>query len=267
MPPPTGTGAPALPLQWPRALLERVRSHVPRQLRRMGAKLAAWDHAEDQGEAGTAAQRGRLRYWLPFAIVAVSVGAAAMGWQASVADERAAHHDVVSRQDLVRLSQIKLQKLQTVDAELRTYGEYERYALLAREQARDALTATGSERRRLWAAARVNDAVAQSLSGQLRLAGHAPGSRRPYDVQVALARAESGDSDLSSVEPNARRAEARDQRSRSLHMTGLAVLYVAGLVFFTLAAVTAGRRARTFAALGATFAVAAFAAFPMVRWG
>ena len=50
-------------------------------------------------------------------------------------------------------------------------------------------------------------------------------------------------------------------------MTGLAVLYVAGLVFFTLAAVTGGRRARTFAVLGATFAVAAFAGFPMVRWG
>jgi len=42
---------------------------------------------------------------------------------------------------------------------------------------------------------------------------------------------------------------------------------VAGLVFFTLAAVTGGRRARTFAVLGATFAVAAFAGFPMVRWG
>ena len=97
--------------------------------------------------------------------------------------------------------------------------------------------------------------------------GDIQGSRRPYDVQAALARAESGDPDLSSVEPNTRRAEARDQRSRSLHMTGLAVLYVAGLVFFTLAAVTGGRRARTFAVLGATFAVAAFAAFPMVRWG
>ena len=267
MPPPSATGAPALPVRTPRALLERVRSHVPRQLRRMGAKLAEWDHAEGEREQGTEAQRGRLRYWLPFAIVAVSVGAAAMGWQASVADERATHHDVVSRQDLVRLSQIKLQKLQTVDAELRTYGEYERYALLAREQARDALSAGGSERRRLWASAAANEALAQSLYGQLRLAGDIPGSRHPYDVQAALARAESGDPDLSSVEPNARRAEARDQRGRSLHMTGLAVLYVAGLVFFTLAAVTGGRRARTFAVLGATFAVAAFAGFPMVRWG
>ena len=107
-----------------------------RQARRVGPRRGR----TGGGHRGAA---GRLRYWLPFAIVAVSVGAAAMGWQASVADERATHHDVVSRQDLVRLSQIKLQKLQTVDAELRTYGEYERYALLAREQARDALSARG----------------------------------------------------------------------------------------------------------------------------
>jgi hypothetical protein len=49
-------------------------------------------------------------------------------------------------------------------------------------------------------------------------------------------------------------------------MTGLAVLYVAGLVFFTLAAVTGGQRARTFAVLGAILAVVAVAAFPVVRW-
>src|SRR3954453_2536193 len=174
---PTGTGAVAMPLRWPRALLARVSAHVPGQLRRIGAKLAEWDRAD--GEEATAAQRGRLHYWLPFAIVAVSVGAAAMGWQASIADERATPHDVVSRQDLVRLSQIKLQKLQGVDAELRTYGDYERSALLALEQARDAAAATGAEGRRLAAAARVNAGLALSLFDQLRLAGDEPGSRRP----------------------------------------------------------------------------------------
>jgi hypothetical protein len=251
-------------LRWPRALLARVSAHVPGQLRRIGAKLAEWDRAG--GEEATAAQRGRLHYWLPFAIVAVSVGAAAMGWQASVADERATHHDVVSRQDLVRLSQIKLQKLQGVDAELRTYGDYERSWLLALEQARDAAAATGAERRRLSTDARIDAGLARSLYKQLRLAGDAPGSRRPYDVQSALVQAETGDADLSSVEPNTLRVEARDQRDRSLHMTGLAVLYVAGLVFFTLAAVTGGGRARTFAVLGALLAVFAVAAFPFVRW-
>jgi hypothetical protein len=264
MPTPTGIGAVAMPLRGPRALLARVYAHVPGQLRRIGAKLAEWDRAD--GVQDTAAQRGRLRYWLPFAIVAVSVGAAAMGWQASVADERATHHDVVSRQDLVRLSQIKLQKLQGVDAELRTYGDYERSALLAAEQTRDATATTGPESRRLSADARVNAGLALSLSEQVRLAGDFPGSRRPYDVQAALVQAETGDADLSSVEPNALRVEARDQRNRSLHMTGLAVLYVAGLVFFTLAAVTGGRRARTFAVFGALLAVVAVAAFPFVRW-
>lgn len=263
MPTPTGIGASAMPLRWPRALLTRLSAHVPRQLRRIGAKLAEWDRAE--GEDGTAT-RGRLHYWLPFAIVAVSVGAAAMGWQASIADERATHHDVVSRQDLVRLSQIKLQQLQGVDAELRTYGDYERSWLLALEQARDASVSTGAEGRRLAAAARVNAGLALSLFDQLRLAGDEPGSRRPYDVQAALVQAETGDADLASVEPNALRVEAREQRNRSLRMTGLAVLYVAGLVFFTLAAVTGGRRARTFAVLGVLLAVAAMAAFPFARW-
>ena len=56
MPTPTGIGASAMPLRWPRALLTRLSAHVPRQLRRIGAKLAEWDRAE--GEDGTAT-RGR----------------------------------------------------------------------------------------------------------------------------------------------------------------------------------------------------------------
>ena len=146
----------------------------------MGAKLAEWDHAEGEREEGTEAQRGRLRYWLPFAIVAVSVGAAAMGWQASVADERATHHDVVSRQDLVRLSQIKLQKLQTVDAELRTYGEYERYLRSSRASRPATLGRSGGARApRLSADARVNlgaGAVGLRASCVWRAISPAPGA-------------------------------------------------------------------------------------------
>lgn len=263
----SATPAPAIGIAWPRALLERVCARIPGRVRRLGEKLAEWDRATDEGRDDASAWARRLRYGLPFAIVAVSIGAAAMGWQASVAEERATHHDVVARQDLVRLSQIKLQKLQTVGADLRAYGDLERSTLIAQEQFRDARTGPKATRRRLDADGSVNAAVAVSLAEEHHwLAGGAPGSREPYDVRAALTQAETGDADLSSVEPNLLRAEARDQRDRSLRLTGLAVLYVAGLVFFTLAAVTGGRRAFAFAALGVVAALAAAAAFPIVRW-
>ena len=196
-----------MPLRWPRALLDAC-TRTSRASCAGSAPSSPSGTTPRAREEGTAAQRGRLRYWLPFAIVAVSVGAAAMGWQASIADERATHHDVVSRQDLVRLSQIKLQKLQGVDAELRTYGDYERSWLLALEQARDAGAVTGPERQRLSADARANlgaGAVGLQASCVWRAISPAPGARTTCRPRSFRLRAGTPTSRASSRTPCASR--------------------------------------------------------------
>lgn len=233
-------------------------------------KLAEWDEpGEDEAESD------RLHDWLPFAIVAVSLGAAVMGWQGSVADERATHKDEVSRQDLVRLAQLKLNNVQTVDADIRVFGEVEQHNLQARELRRDARRVSGPQRLRLAAEAGRERAVARSLAQNLLRYSNvgpqlSPDRRalagRPYDVRSALALAESGNEEMASLEPNPLRAAAKRERAKGLHLTGLAVLFIVGLVFFTLAAVNRGGRAQMFASLGATAAVAALILFPIVRF-
>jgi hypothetical protein len=251
-----------------------VRAHLVDLIRTVGAKLAQWD-AADAAEPAADSDRSSaipsksdwLRDWLPFAIVAVSVGAAAMGWQASVADERATNKDEVSRQDLVRLQQLRLEKVQAVDAEIRMFGSLEQHLLLAKELRRDAMRAGGSERHRLASEERVEQAAARSLAAQLTFFDRERVLKgEPYNAQVARVTAESSDVDMASLEPTPLRLAARSQRTMGLRLTGLAVLFVMGLVFFTLAAVNQSRRAQMFAGLGATAAVSALALFPIVRF-
>jgi hypothetical protein len=251
----------------PRAAVRELWAQTSKSARAVTATLARWDGAEDEDRGdGQPPPRDWLHRWLPFAIVLVSVGAGAAGWQASVADERATRHDEVSRQDLVRLTQVKLAKVQSVDADLQAYGRYERHALLATELRRDARRATQPLRGWLADEARTNRLSATSLLDELEFGGALPDTREPYDATYALVLAETGDADLSSVEPNRQREEARDQRTMGLHLTGLAVLCIVGLVFFTLAAVTRGRRAYAFAGLGTSVAIVAAGLFPLVRW-
>ena len=141
MPPPSATGAPALPVRSPRALLERVRSHVPRaaapngrQARRVGPRRGRTG-AGHRSAAGPPALLAALRD-------RGGVGRRGRDGVAGLGRRRARD---APRRGLAPGPRPALAdqapEAETVDAELRTYGEYERYALLAREQARDALSA------------------------------------------------------------------------------------------------------------------------------
>jgi hypothetical protein len=255
---------------------------------RVRRKLEEWDGAGSHPSA--TGQSSGLRRWLPAAIVSVSLGAAAMGWQASVADERATHKDELSRQALVSQQQIELQKIQAVDSQLRVFGEFERYSLLAHALQHEARLA-GSQRRDILTREATSDLrVAGSLTPQLPLAAEVRFGKG-YDVRTALTYLRSSDRRLSSLEPNRLRFAARSQRDRGLHLVGLAVLFIVALVFFTFAAVTSRRRTVNrrqlalfrptvlagamdgpgavtywFAAAGAAVAAASLVLFAIVRW-
>lgn len=238
----------------------RVRALVSARFRPIREKLAKWD-----GEGFEPDQSPNwLHRWLPVAIVLVSLGAAAMAWQASVAEERATHKDVLSRQDLVREQQIDLEKVQEVDSHLRVFGEFERSRLLAGLLQRDSARIGGAAGRRLANEAQANWAVSDSLALQL-VGAPGIGSRAPFDVRAALRATKTGDRALSSLEPNRLRASARHQRTLALNLAGLLVVFIVALVFVTAAAVSRSALSYLFAGSGGVAALVATVLFIVVR--
>jgi hypothetical protein len=207
-----------------------------------------------------------LHKLLPFAIVLTSVGAATMAWQASVAEERATHADVLSRQDLVREQQIRFQKVQEVDADLRVFGQWERSFLLSDQLSRELRVLPRRERGDLNTQAVAERNVADALEQDLVPGPWIANANTAYDVRQALRITETGDPELSSLEPNRRRGLAKDERELALHLTGLLVLFVVALVFVTTGAVMRSRRAYWFAATGTVCALVATVLYFPVRF-
>lgn len=203
---------------------------------RVATALSRWDGAGFSEESDR--DSDRLHRTLPALIVLVSLAAATMGWQASVQDERATQKDEVSRQDFISLQQIRLQRTKQVDADINLFGTFEQYYLLgqsARDQAREL---RGDKRRTLAQEGGADSKIADTLENQILYPAAVRSPRNPYDVRAAIVEAESSDPGLSSLEPNVFRAQAKADRTRALHLVGLAALFVAALVFFTCAAVT-----------------------------
>src|SRR5436305_11476442 len=72
-----------------------------------------------------------VHLWIPLAIVLVSVCAAIVGWRASLADESATHLEELSRQDLVQQQQLLIQDNDSVDTDIRTFGQFAQNSHLA----------------------------------------------------------------------------------------------------------------------------------------
>src|SRR3954462_2119937 len=72
-----------------------------------------------------------VHLWIPLAIVLVSVCAAIVGWRASLADEKATHYEELSRQDLVQQQQQLIQDNNSVDSDVRIYGQLAEESALA----------------------------------------------------------------------------------------------------------------------------------------
>jgi hypothetical protein len=214
----------------------RVHRLVAHRLDRVKLKLVEWDSAPEEREDSKS--KG-LRHWLPALIVLASLAAATMGWQASVADERATTKDELSRQDLVVQQQVELQKIQQIDSDIRLFGQTVQEGYLAGAAQSAAKYSDGQAKRLLAAEASGDTDVATWLDTQIQ----APQAvtlkpKLEYNVRTALLSTRSGDPVLTSLEPGTLRAEAQMQRTRGLHLVGLAALFIVALVFFTCAAVT-----------------------------
>jgi hypothetical protein len=238
--------------------------------------------AGDPTHNGRVATHERLHNWIPLAIVIASCLAAVMGWRASVLEEDATHSDELSRQELVQQQQLLVQDNQSVDADISIFGQFVQDSLLAQSLRRDAARGKSPNellqtqaQGQLEAAGELGSAIENENyafdpsnpmnNGALNLDGsYAVGN--PYGASSALTYAENGDYDLHGLVPAALHAQATSQRGRALAYTGLAALFIAALVFFTMAAVTSAAPTIVFALSGAVVLLAGLSLFAVTQF-
>jgi hypothetical protein len=246
-----------------------------------GASTPA-SHGTGQAESDLASLIKVVHNWLPIAIVIVSVLAAVMGSWASVTDEHATRSDELGRQDFVSQQSALLFDVQQVDSDLRLFGTYEQYSLLGQGLLADTEKVGGREGQALAREGQADVEVARSLGGQMSTLGYSPaipenfsslqanGAYRagnPPDASTALRQELGGDSNLAALEPDRLHARAQAQRATGVRLVGVAALFIAGLVFFTFAALTRALYPVWFSACGIAVAMVALALFLIVEVG
>jgi hypothetical protein len=238
-------------------------------------------------DSGRASLTDRLHDWLPIAIVVVSVFAAVMGWLASVADEHATRSDELGRQDFVSQQSALLSDTQQVDSDLLLFGNYEQYSLLGQRLLVDANKLGGTDGQSLAREGRADIEVARGLGSQMSSLSYSPAMPYDYSIPVgggylqpsgtyqagnppdaasALASVLSYDPSLVTLAPNRLHAQAQAQRERGVELVGVAALFIAGLVFFTLAALSRGLRTVWFSTCGLAVALVAVVLFPLAQF-
>jgi hypothetical protein len=219
-----------------------------------------------------------VHVWIPLAIVVISVCAAIVGWRASVSDEHANHLEELSRQDLVQQQQLLVQDNDSVDSDVRTFGQFTQYSLLAHSLLHDADVVGGAVGDQLRTEGSADLTIAITLGKQIQNVDYAfdpsnptgnvylhsdgtytPG--HPYNAEQALATAENNDTALHGLEPEGLLSQAETQHDKGVDFTGIAALFIAVLVLLTFGAVVRGRQKLWFAGSGAVLGTAALALF------
>jgi hypothetical protein len=178
-----------------------------------------------------------LRSRVALAIVALSVFSAVAGWRASVFDERSSSSSAVFHQDLLVQQQLEAKHQATVAQDITQYGELEQHWFMATrpEQGGSAQTA---ERERVAAEQTVGDFGAETPTLN-------PDGTVSYDPALAYSSGVATDAQLGGLHPAAALRASNSESDQAVNMTLVAVLFIAGLVLFTLAQVTLGRRTRS----------------------
>ncbi|MFL5824140.1 MAG: hypothetical protein ACJ764_11945 [Solirubrobacteraceae bacterium] len=209
-----------------------------------------------------------VHLWIPLAIVLVSVCAAVVGWRASLSDEKATHYEELSRQDLVQQQQLLIQDNNSVDSDVRVFGQFAQESALAHSLLHDADVVGGPVGDQLRMQGGADLAVALTLGKQIQNVDYAfdpsnPGGNvdlrsdgtyipgNPYDARLGLTTAQNNDFALHGLEPEALLERAESEHNRGVDFTGIAALFIGVLVLLTLGAVVRGPQKVWFAGSGA----------------
>jgi hypothetical protein len=224
-----------------------------------------------------------VHLWIPLAIVVVSVCAAIVGWRASLSDERATHYEELSRQDLIQQRQLLIQDHNTVDSDVRLFGQFAQYSTLAESLLHDADVVGGPTGDQLRQQGAADLAIALTLGKQVQTVDYAfdpsdpsgnvylrtngtylPGN--PYNAEQGQATAENNDFALHGLEPEPLLAKAEVQHNKGVDFTGIAALFVGVLVLLTLGAVVRGPQKLWFAGSAAAVGLIALVLFLVTQF-
>lgn len=223
-----------------------------------------------------------VHVWIPLAIVLVSVCAAVSGWRGSVAEEHAAHSEELARQDLVQQQQQRVQDANSVEGDLRTFGQFTEYSGLAHSLLRDAGRVGGATGSELRTQGQADLGVARYFGKQIRWLNYAfdpsspagnPSLRtdgtyqpgHPYNAAVALNVAENADPALHGLVPAELHSRAESLRRHVLELTGIAAIFIGVLMLLTLAAIISGPPKVIFAGSGGVLAAVGVVLFLTVE--
>jgi hypothetical protein len=222
--------------------------------------------------------------WIPLAIVIVSVCAAIVGWRASLSEEYATHKEELSRQDLVQQQQQLIQDNNAVHSDIRLFGQFAQYSLLAEQLTKDAGVVGGPVGDQLRAEGQADLGLARGAGTQIVHVNYSfdpsnptandqyvrhdgtykPG--HPYNATAGLDDAENGDTALHGLEPEQLHSAALAEQTQGVRFTGIAALFVAVLVLLTFGAIIRGPVKLWFAGSGAVLATGALVLFLIVQF-
>ena len=200
---------------------------------------------------------GRFKLSIALGIVVVSILAAVMAWQSSVWGERSGNTDELTRQDQVQLERIRSSQTGAINQDIRVFNAFEQATLLAQELDRDVRKLRGQAALDLELEAGAQRAEAKSQRRFFE--SSAPrvddNGQVVYDAAFTERLLRANDPELEVLRPDELRADAREAGVKSVRLTGLAALFVAALLFLTLAEVSRRSISRIFAGAGVTTAL------------
>jgi hypothetical protein len=200
---------------------------------------------------------------LALAIVAMSILAAAMAWRASVADDAAGGSTQLAEQNLLQQQQLTASDQSIVLNDIAVFGPYAEDQNLASLLQHDASRAAPGQARALAVRAEQDRELAQREGALFEVAQPSVAHgvvtfNATYARRAVLLR----DADLLDLQPpSTLRSTSDHQETKGLRLTGLAVLFVAALVFFTFAQLTGAAISSVFALSGTVAALIAIVLF------
>ena len=223
---------------------------------------------EEKHEPGEA--RDRFRTIVAIVIAIVSILGAVVAFTGTLAEQDARQLDQQGLQDASTQQQIITNLNATVEQDQRNLAPYQEDIKAADTLQSQAATLDNSDptsAAKLRAQAQSYLVLARTRLSLFQAALPDPGpTDKPvlYDPQAALQRLENRDGKLPELRPDATLAQAESKHGQSVNLVGLVTLFIAALLFLTLAQFTRPSIRRMFAATGAITSVVAIALWVVV---
>lgn len=219
--------------------------------------------AELETTAETGEPEDRFRTWVAIAIAVVSILGAVVAFSATLTEQDALKLDTQGVEDTSRQQQIVTDLQATVNQDRRylvPYQEHIKAAQVLDQQATTLEATDPASASLLHAQAESERVLARSWQSFFQAAFPSVGDATApltYDAGAALQRLENNNADLQQLRPEALLDQADSTHSESVNLVGLVTLFVAALLFLTLAQFTRPGVRRIFAGAGGLVAMAA----------